>query len=277
MNFTTQTLKDALNELANAGKVFSNESQFQFDLAWQLKEMGFEVELEVLSANCSLADFINLSKEERMKYYTDIIVKDDENNYIAIELKYKTPGIKGIMCYTAVSGEKYYVAPQGAENISAYLYWKDVERLEHLIGGKIPLNFDDSKKVGKGYAVLLTNDEKYWGSNISQVSLAKEFLPLYENKVVRNESLCWWVKYNKITNKVLDGRQKSSAMGYKRIETEDDAKSLCKKKIREHYPIKISGTYKCTWLPYGKFNCSISGNNKKIYADEFKYLILEIK
>ena len=69
MNFTTQTLKDALNELANAGKVFSNESQFQFDLAWQLKEMGFEVELEVLSANCSLADFINLSKGALTVYF----------------------------------------------------------------------------------------------------------------------------------------------------------------------------------------------------------------
>lgn len=101
-----------------------------------------------------------LSKDERQKAYTDIVVKD-ETGYIAIELKYKTPDTKDIMYYDVKRGIKTYLFPQGAENIGLYLYWKDVERLERLVNGGIPLSFDEKKEVVKGDAVMLTNDSKY--------------------------------------------------------------------------------------------------------------------
>ena len=181
MSFTKATLEAAMNDLAKTGKIFSNESQFQFDLAWKLREMGYEVELEVLSANCNPSQFAALPKEEKKKYYTDIVIKDD-NEYIAIELKYKTPD-NGVMQYKTGSGN-YYVFPQGAENISSYLYWKDVERLEELVFSKILLNFNASKKVSRGYAVLLTNDCKYWNpSKYNYRSIARDFLPIRGKKL----------------------------------------------------------------------------------------------
>lgn len=173
MSFTKKVLQTAIKNLAKEGKIFSNESQFQLDLAWELKKQGFHVELEVLTANVDLSQFASLSKEKREKYYTDIIVKD-EGGYIAIELKYKTPRTGKLMRYKC-NNENYYLAAQGAENIDSYLYWKDVERLEKMVRKGIPLNFDRSKMVKKGYAVLLTNDTFYWDGNKRGVSLAQEF------------------------------------------------------------------------------------------------------
>ena len=118
MNFTKKELQAAIRNLAKDGKIFSNESQFQLDLAWELKKQGFHVELEVLSVTQSAAK--NLSKDERKKAYTDVIVKD-EDGYIAIELKYKTPQTDAIMYYD-MNGAATYLFSQGAENIGSYLY-----------------------------------------------------------------------------------------------------------------------------------------------------------
>ena len=88
MNFTKNILETAIKKMASKGKIYSNESQFQFDLAWELRKQGFDVELEMLSVSQAYAK--QLSKDERQKAYTDIVVKD-ETGYIVIELKYKTP------------------------------------------------------------------------------------------------------------------------------------------------------------------------------------------
>ena len=97
MAFTKKTLSDAIQALAKQNKIYSNESQFQFDLARELREKRFDrklrekrfdVELEMLSV--SQDDAKQLSKDEREKAYTDIVVKD-ETGYIVVELKYKTP------------------------------------------------------------------------------------------------------------------------------------------------------------------------------------------
>ena len=173
MSFTKVTLETAINTLASKGKIYSNESQFQFDLAWELRKQGLNIELEVLSANCTPDRFANLPKEERKKYYSDIVVKDGDE-YIAIELKYKTPDVGRLIRYEC-NGKNHYLAAQGAENMNSYLFWKDVERLENMVIHEIPLNFDGSKKIKKGYAVLLTNDSFYWDENNRGVSLANAF------------------------------------------------------------------------------------------------------
>ena len=147
MSFTKQKLQAAIQNLAKDGKIFSNESQFQLDLAWELKKQGFHVELEVLTANVDLSQFASLPKEKREKYYIDIVVKD-EDGYIAIELKYKTPRTGKLMRYKC-NNENHYLAAQGAENIDSYLYWKDVERLEKMMIKGIPLNFDKRKMIKK--------------------------------------------------------------------------------------------------------------------------------
>ena len=41
MSFTKKVLQTAIKNLAKEGKIFSNESQFQLDLAWELKNKDF--------------------------------------------------------------------------------------------------------------------------------------------------------------------------------------------------------------------------------------------
>lgn len=79
------------------------------------------------------------------------------------------------MCYHC-NRKAYYLAAQGAENANSYLFWKDVERLEKMVGGQC-LNFDSSKAVKKGYAILLTNDKLYWEGNKKGASVAQAFFP----------------------------------------------------------------------------------------------------
>lgn len=283
MSFTKATLETAMNKLAQAGKIFSNESQFQFDLAWELRKMGFDVELEVLSADCTPSQFAALPKEDKKRYYTDIVIKDD-NEFIAIELKYKTPD-KGVMHYTTGSGD-YYVFPQGAENISSYLYWKDVERLESLVYKKVPLNFNNTNYVKKGYAILLTNDKFYKFGNKRQAinggfgSLAKEFFTIDGTTV--SGTRYWYIKVDAYVNRVSANAPLSGGVVIKRIDTMADIKKYQKKKEDLAW-IDLSGEYLCNWQNYCCDITNVSGIDKtgkqmlKNISDySFSYLLLEV-
>lgn len=273
MAFTKKTLNDTIQALAKQNKIYSNESQFQFDLAWELRGKGFQVELEALSVSQAAAK--QLSKEERKKAYTDIIVKDGDG-YIAIELKYKTPETKDIMCYD-INGVKTYLFSQGAENLGSYLYWKDIERLEMLVNGMIPLNFDADKKVIKGYAVLLTNDKKYWDNKKHRnlpSSLAREFY-LIDGRAV-NGRLCYYVGVNSNGARVKGGW---GATRQDKIDTEEKAHQYYPKdkEAKEHYPIEIKDNYTCDWKTYlNKLTCKLLNGKLEPKGDEFRYLILEI-
>lgn len=282
MSFTKATLETAMGNLAGVGKIFSNESQFQFDLAWELRKMGYNVELEVLSANCTPSHFAALSKEEKKKYYTDIVIKDDDN-YIAIELKYKTPD-KGIMLYT--TSDNYYVFPQGAENISSYLYWKDVERLESLVHKRVPLNFNNNNFVKKGYAILLTNDKFYkFGNKRPAInggfgSLAKEFFTIDGTTV--SGTRYWYIKVDAYGNRVNANTPLSGGVVIKRIDTMADIKKYQKKKEDLAW-IDLSGVYSCNWQNYCCGITNVSGIDKtgkqmqKNVSDySFSYLLLEV-
>lgn len=292
--FNATILHEAIQELAKAGRIYSNEAQFQFELAWKLKEKGFDVELEVLSAAGTIGKFVGLPKEEKEKQYTDIIVKDEEG-YIAIELKFKTKNLLGgVYKYTNTVGD-HYVFSQGASNVGAYLFWEDIQRLEKMVTGEIPLNFDDSKfdeskKVKKGYAVLMTNDSIYWERRAPfsgyPGSLCGEFYP--SEGYTPKSPLCRWIYLDK-SGGVVKGCPKG-AVGPIRIETVADAekyiglyKGRYYKKPSQYYPIELTGTYTCNWE---KYDCQISKVEKidkkgkitvLIPIPEFKYLLLEVK
>ena len=282
MAFTKKTLSDAIQALAKQNKIYSNESQFQFDLARELREKRFDrklrekrfdVELEMLSV--SQDDAKQLSKDEREKAYTDIVVKD-ETGYIVVELKYKTPETNDMMYYN-VNNEKIYLFPQGAENKGSYSYWKDVKRLEKLVNGTIPLNFDKNKEVVRGYAVLLTNAKKYWDSkahNNFSASLARELYPI-EATHVNNKVLCYRVAFDKRGERLRRGE---NAAWFDPIDTQSKAQKYYPKgsDAKEYYPIKIEGNYTCTWETYLKVSCNLLNGKLEPKGDEFKYLILEI-
>ena len=279
MNFTKDILETAIKNLASKGKIYSNESQFQFELACELSKLNFSIELEVLSCNKLIADFVKLKKEEKQKYYTDIIVKDEEGSYVAIELKYKT--VEKNIEYTTQSG-RWMAFSQGAENQGAYYFWKDVQRLEDLVKNKVPLNFDDSKRVSHGYAVLLTNSSKYWYYNSS--STAREFFPAIGRTFANR--LCWYGKYNITNNQHVHGKTKiGGSIGEIRLNCEQKVEQYKPQngKIDDFLPIELKNCYTIgnnDWRPY---SCGIAAckdingkTNGQHKYDEFKYLIIEI-
>ncbi len=280
MNFTKNTLETSIKNLASKGKIYSNESQFQFDLARELSEFGFCVEFEVLSCNIPITSFVKLDKNGKKKYYTDIVVKDDEGNYVAIELKYKT--LEANIEYTTQFGKRI-VFSQGAENKGAYYFWKDVQRLEDLVNNKVPLNFDNSKRVLRGYAVMLTNSSKFWDYNSS--STAREFFPAIGQTFAND--LCWYAKYNTTNNQHVHGKTSiGGSISEIRLNCAQKVKQYKPQKgtVDDYSPIGLKGSYTIGNNDWIKYNCGIKawkdisgGSNGKHGYDEFKYLIIEIK
>ena len=277
MLFTKEILKKAIDELAAEGKIFSNERQFQLELAMKLQHKGFDVELEVVSSDKSFDEFQKLSKEDREKLYTDIIIKQENDKYIAIELKYKTP--QKFYTYKTIKGTTI-TFPQGASDLGAFLFWKDVERLENF--KNINLNFDSNKKIEKGYAVLLTNQEDYWLGK--KDSLCRNFFPV-ENK---KGHLNWCVKVDLETQKRVNGRTAKSKCDI--IEVTEDKTSLYKsyfdkdgkEKMKDVSPIKLKGNYNCVngqdyigWFDYN-IKSDAACKDKPI-PPKFRYLMLEVE
>ena len=93
------TLNEILKKFYEQGVLFSNERQFQLELAFELKEIYENVHLEVL-------DYLDSEKK-----YIDIVVDIGNNKLVAIELKYTTRD-KNILYKT--TNRNVYTFKQGA-------------------------------------------------------------------------------------------------------------------------------------------------------------------
>ena len=154
INLNKETLTGAIKAFGKECKIFQSEAQFQFELAWKLQKQfpDCRVKLEDMRAY--------VKKEEKngikRKFYTDIVL-EEEGYSIAIELKYKTAEY-----YDEKSGICLF--EHGAVDLGRYDYLWDVHRVELLTGkgnnnelyGCVAVQ----KKCKKGFAVLLTNEEK---------------------------------------------------------------------------------------------------------------------
>ena len=120
--------------LAAKRPIFHSEADFQFALAWQIREaQGLDVRLE-----------FRPSVAKRM--YLDIWVPEIGT---PLELKYLTRRLD-MKC----GGEAFALLNQGARDLGRYHFLRDVERLEHMP--------EDLPRAKGGIAVLLTNDPSYW-------------------------------------------------------------------------------------------------------------------
>ena len=104
--------KVALNNVLSNFDFFYNEAQFQFNLAWALKR-ELSPEWDVLLEEKTV-QYKTCGGDER-RWYTDIIVKTPDEEYIAIELKYKTQETLDSF------GRKFFFG-QGAEDSGRYDY-----------------------------------------------------------------------------------------------------------------------------------------------------------
>lgn len=195
MTITRDIIIDIINSFAYEGKLFSNERQFQLEFAWRLREKGYTVLLEVL-------------EDSAEKNYVDIVVELDENQYVAIELKYTTMQKK--LDYH-IGGKIIHTYSQGAGDERRYEYLKDIQRIEKLMNKK---NVFEQKNahVVKGYAIIMTNDG--YSMKDGEDTKYKE-IALNRNRKLPNKEMSFEVGKKNKSPIVLEGDYVCNWMEYK--------------------------------------------------------------
>ena len=125
-----------MGRLAHCRPIFHSEADFQFALAWRIKETlpDCKIRLEYEPFPTDL---------ERLQL--DVWVPTEG---VAIELKYKIRDLQ-----IEHGGERFALNDQ-PQNLGRYGYVKDVQRLERVVA--------DLEGASTGFAVLLTNNWLYW-------------------------------------------------------------------------------------------------------------------
>ena len=175
-----EIIKDILADFGSKEQVFLSEAQFQFDFAWELqKKIGKEGKI-LLERTTAIQKQTNESKKKR--FQSDIIVQFANNDYIVIELKYKTKANR--------DDYKVELIQQAGQPGTKYDYLNDIRRIELL------KNQDISKyeyllkgQCLGGYAIFLTNDNSYWKEK--QKGLAKHFSIEDGRTIKQGEVLSW--------------------------------------------------------------------------------------
>ena len=201
MNLKDINIKDLMSKLAKQNEVFESEAQFQFELAQLIKDeygkYGFRIKLELVTA---------YSNNPLKRYYSDIIILDKDNNYIAIELKYKT---KASNCNGVI------LLNHGATDLGRFDYLWDIHRIELLKykNRKIYSYNDKLKEFIKGFAIILTNESKYWTINKkSKDTLYKNFCISDLDKIDKKINLEWNKKNGK---SCVDGTWRDIQLSFK--------------------------------------------------------------
>ena len=242
-DFNFQELERIMSELGAVPRIFNSEAQFQFELAWKIKEeFDCEVKLEELSRTSQSVN--SKGSIITKKDYTDIIIEDDRQR-IALELKYKTATPDNIH----IPGN-ILLMNHGAADLGAYDFLWDVHRIQILTG-----NEDEGEvrmPCNRGYAIILTNDSHYWNTDSNNKTT---------NHGINRDFL--------IGDSAEGGAflQKGKHNWYKKDGTIGLSKALEKDTSRQN-SILIANDYPYKWKEY----CApIAGKN-----GVFKYMIVEI-
>lgn len=260
-------LKEKIQSFGKNEIVFCNEAQFQFKLAWEIQKefQKYNVLLEDLSMR-----EIETKNEKKYykKNYTDIVVKTDNNEYIAIELKYKTKELDVV-----IDENKITLSNQGATDLGRFDYIWDINRLEFLTNAKneskikkenelrteannyrenelLQRKYEINKKFKNhtsAFAIILTNDESYWSfskrKNVKQdnsikLKSCKENSQYREFCIAQGDTIdnkCDWKKDK-------DGKYKKAVLNTWRGR-----------------PIELLNKYTFSWVKYNKcFNFCIT-------------------
>jgi len=158
-------IEQTLKEMSQERPIFHSEKDFQFALAWKIKEQeNCEVRLE---QNVKINDTETIS--------VDICVIENDK-LVPIELKYKTKSFIG-----QINKEKFELKNQDARDQGCFDYLKDIQRIENCL---------ISNNLEKGYAIILTNDRLYWENKTSNTNF--EQFKVYDGRKITG-SLCWKV------------------------------------------------------------------------------------
>lgn len=131
-----------LAELAELRPVFHSEADFQLAFAWQVQQHD-------------AATMVRLETRPAPGVRLDLdFARPDLGRSTAVELKYLTRAWSG-----EISGERYELKNQGAQDIRAYDVVKDIHRVEHFLVGR---------PGADGAVIVLTNDASYWRPGASE-------------------------------------------------------------------------------------------------------------
>lgn len=143
-----------LNELSKTNPLFCSELEFQFYLAWKIKEIygkKFKIFIEY-----------RLKNYEGKNRNIDLLLIDSGGNYIPIELKYKTSKFEQVW-----NGITYQLKEQSANDLSKYGHLKDISRIEYFK--------ETEKKFIVGYAIIITNQSRTWQKILNPKQTDYEF------------------------------------------------------------------------------------------------------
>lgn len=168
-----EEMQQILADLSNKHKWFYSEASFRQELSNCINEYyrnkGERDVVAVQEYSFPVSPYESL----------DILVKFPDRKYTAIELKYKTDD-----CAMKDDNDQFYILKkQSAENISMYLFWKDVFRLEHF-------SLNDAR-IMNGYAIFLTNCPIYRTGGSNKAKARKEFELCEDKNFGKDAILCW--------------------------------------------------------------------------------------
>ncbi len=141
--------------------MFSNEMQMKMQLLHFLKKEGMEHNYCLLPEYRVPTDRLKGNYPWHNRYgvpqdmYIDLVAYDDENEYVPIEIKYRTRSVesKDMLVFGQPEKGINLLCDQGAQNLGMYGFWKDVRRIE--------LIHETFHNVENGIVLFLTNDPVY--------------------------------------------------------------------------------------------------------------------
>ena len=181
-------MTEVIKTLQGKRQIFCSEADFQLEMAWVIKEMYRDAEVRL--------EYVPTFDD---KMHIDIIVFIS-NEWIPIELKYKTKNSKKGALEDKKTQEVFNLKNQGAKDIGCYLYLKDIMRIES-IKQEVKNNFEE------GYAVFLTNDKTYLESPQNNDCVYKEFS--LQHGITKHGELKWaehagdWTKKGGIEDPII--------------------------------------------------------------------------
>ena len=181
-------MEKIIEKLQGKRQIFCSEADFQLEMAWVIKERyrDAKVRLEYVPAFDD-------------KMHIDIIVFIS-NEWIPIELKYKTKNSKKGALEDKKTQEVFNLKNQGAKDIGCYLYLKDIMRIESI-------KEQEKNNFKEGYAVFLTNDKTYLESPQNNDCVYKEFS--LQHGITKHGELKWaehagdWTKKGGIEDPII--------------------------------------------------------------------------
>lgn len=189
--FDHNGLQECLKELAGKRPIFHSEADFQFALAWKIKEL------------CNVKD-VRLEypfPRNNETWYVDIVVILHDRTMVPIELKYKRAKLPDFKIEQDGYTETFDLKNHVARDFGRYDCLKDLYRVERIVeSGK-------ENWASEGYVVWLTNDKNYWeetksGARDKDFSLHNRTI----EKCEKDNGLKWNLSDQDLEKKVGKGR-----------------------------------------------------------------------